>query len=366
MGDEEVEAVAKTLRSGWIGLGPKTKEFEEKFAKYIGVKYAVALNSCTAALHLAVNVLGIDSGEVITSPITFVSTAHAVLYNNATPVFADVQADTLNINPADIKKKITKKTKAIIPVHYGGHSCDMDEIMKLAAKHNLWVIEDAAHACGGEYKGIKAGAIGNLGCFSFHAVKNLATGDGGMITTNDEEIYKRLLKLRWVGINKDTYHRSKEGYDWYYDVECLGFKDHMNDITASIGIVQLKRLDAMNNKRRKIVNKYNKAFKELEWVETPVERDYVKSSLHNYAVKVNKVDRNELIAYLAKRGVSSSVHYMPLYLHPYYKEIGIKGDCPIADKVWKKLVNLPLYPDMTDEDLSRVITAIRDFGHSVH
>ena len=361
MGDEEIGAVAEVLKSGWIGLGPKTKEFEERFAEYIGTKYAVALNSCTAALHLALNVLGINSGEVITTPITFVSTAHAIIYNNASPIFADVQEDTLNIDPTDIKKKITPKTKAIIPVHYGGHPADMDEIRDIAIEHDLYVIEDAAHACGAEYRGKKAGSLSDIGCFSFHAVKNLATGDGGMITTNDEKVYQKLLKLRWLGINKGTYQRDTKGYSWYYDVEEIGFKTHMNDITAAIGLVQLRKLDAMNAKRRKIVKRYNEAFEDLDWIETPVEKEHVKSSLHNYAIKVNKGDRNELIAYLAEKGVSAGVHYMPLYMHPIYKKLGIEDDCPVADRLWRKVVILPLYPDMTKEDVEMVVEGVREF-----
>jgi len=361
MGEEEIEAVAEVLKSGWIGLGPKTKEFEKKFAEYIGAKYAVALNSCTAALHLALNVLSINSGEVITTPITFVSTAHAILYNNATPVFADVQEDTLNIDPVDIERKITGRTKAIIPIHYGGYPADMDEILDIALEYDLYVIEDAAHACGAEYKGKKAGSLGDIGCFSFHAVKNLATGDGGMITTNDKEVYEKLLKLRWLGINKSTYQRDSKGYSWYYDVESVGFKMHMNDITAAIGLVQLKKLDKMNGRRREIVKRYNEAFEDLDWIETPIERDYVKSSLHNYVIKVNKGDRNELIAYLADKGISAGVHYMPLYLHPIYKKLGIKGDCPVADRVWRKVLTLPLYPDMTEEDVDNVISAVKSF-----
>ena len=361
MGEEEIEAVAEVLKSGWIGLGPKTKEFEERFAEYIGTEYAVALNSCTAALHLALNVLGINSGEVITTPITFVSTAHAIIYNNATPVFADVQEDTLNIDPVDIERKITEKTKAIIPVHYGGHVCDMDEILDIASEHDLYVIEDAAHACGAEYKGKKAGSLSDIGCFSFHAVKNLATGDGGMITTNDEGVYEKLLKLRWLGINKSTYQRDAKGYSWYYDVESVGFKTHMNDITAAIGLVQLKKLDKMNAKRREIVKRYNEAFEDFDWIEMPVEKEYVKSSLHNYAIKVNKGDRNELIAHLAEKGVSAGVHYMPLYIHPIYKKLRVEGNCPIADSVWRKVVILPLYPDMTEKDVEIVVKGVKGF-----
>ncbi|HJH27262.1 MAG TPA: DegT/DnrJ/EryC1/StrS aminotransferase family protein [Methanophagales archaeon] len=362
MGEEEIEAVAEVLKSGWIGIGPKTEEFEEQFAEYIGTKYAVALNSCTAALHLALNVLGINSGEVITTPITFVSTAHAILYNNASPVFADVQEDTLNIDPHDIERKITGKTKAIIPVHYGGHVCDMDEILDIAGEHNLYVIEDAAHACGAEYKRKKAGSLSDIGCFSFHAVKNLATGDGGMITTNDKTVYEKLLELRWLGINKSTYQRDTKGYSWYYDVESVGFKMHMNDITAAIGLVQLGKLDNMNARRHEIVKRYNETFADLNWIETPIEKDYAKSSLHNYAIKVKKGDRNELITHLADKGVSAGVHYMPLYMHSIYKKLGIKGDCPVADSVWRKVVILPLYPDMTEEDVKMVVEGVKEFG----
>lgn len=361
MGKEEIEAVAQVLESGWIGLGPRTKEFEERFAQYIGTKFAIGVNSGTAALRLAINVLGINSGEIITTPITFVSTAHVILYNNATPVFADVQEDTLNIDPNDIEKKITPLTRAIIPVHYGGHPCDMDEILKIASEHNLYVIEDAAHACGAEYKGKKAGSLSDFGCFSFHAVKNLATGDGGMITTDNEVAYQKLRMLRWVGINADTAQRSQSGYSWYYEVEHLGFKEHMNDIIAAIGLAQLKKLDKGNAKRRQIVSRYNQALKDLDWIQTPTERDYVRSSLHNYAIKVTRGDRNKLISYLAEKGISAGVHYMPLYLHPFYKVKGISGHCSTADEVWQKVVLLPLYPDMTDEDIDKIIEAVRNF-----
>jgi len=361
MDEEEIEAVAETLRSGWIGLGPKTKEFEERLANYLGVKYTVGVNSCTAALHLSLIALGIDSGEIVTTPLTFVSTAHVILYVNAMPVFADIQEETLNIDPFDIEKKITEKTKAIIPVHFGGYACDMDEILKVASEHDLYVIEDNAHGMGGEYKGKKLGTLGDLGCFSFHAVKNLATGDGGLIATNDDRIYEELLKLRWLGISQSTYKRSVRGYSWYYEVDCLGFKCHMNDIMASIGLVQLKKLDKANARRRAIVKRYNEEFEKMDWIGIPVEREYVKSSLHNYVIKVNQGDRNKLIAHLAEKGISAGVHYMPLYLHPIYKKMKIGGNCPVADKVWQKIVTLPLYPDMTECDVNKVIDAVQSF-----
>lgn len=362
MGEEEISAVSEVLRSGWIGLGPKTKEFEDAFAKYIGAKYAIALNSCTSALQLALNALNIANGEVITTPITFISTAHSILYNNLKPIFADVQEDTLNINPKDVERNITEKTRAIIPVHYGGHPCEMDEIKEIAKKHNLYLIEDAAHACGSEYKRRKVGVLGDMACFSFHAVKNLATGDGGMITTDNSDLYEKLMKLRWLGIGKSTYQRKEgKGYSWYYEADYVGFKAHMNDINAAIGLIQLKKLDNMNAKRRKIVSQYNKAFEELSWIKLPTERSYVKSSLHNYVIKVEKGDRNELISHLANNGISAGVHYMPLYLHPIYRNMNIKGNCPIADRIWEKIVSLPLYPDMAVEDIEKVIEAVKEF-----
>jgi len=363
MGIEEVEAVKEVLLSGWIGLGPKTEEFEKKFAQYIGVKYAVALNSATAALHLAMAVLNIEGKEVVTTPMTFISTNHAILYNRGIPVFADIEPDTLNINPKEITKNISPKTKAIVVVHYGGHACDMDKIIKIAKKHKLYLVEDAAHGCGGEYKGKKLGSLGDLGCFSFHAVKNLATGDGGMITTNNKNFYEKIKKLRWLGINKDTWSREKNEqtyglkYSWYYEVEDVGFKYHMNDITAALGLVQLKKLDKMNARRKKITQIYNKNFADLDWLETPIVKDYAESSHHNYVIKTEL--RDKLNEYLAQKGISTGVHYIPNNHYKMYRQC--RGKTPVSDKIWKKLLTLPLYPDMTEAEISQVVSAIRSF-----
>ena len=357
---EILKEMGKLFDSGFIGLGPKTKEFEEKFAKYVGVKYAVGLNSATAALHLANYVLGITkSDEVIVPSMTFVSTALAPLYCGATPVFADIEEDTLCVDPEDIERKITKNTKAIIPVHFGGHACKMDEIMKIAQKHGLYVIEDAAHAAGAKYRGKMLGSIGVMGCFSFHAVKNLPTGDGGMITTDDEKIYKELLRLRWVGIDKDTWARDKgEKYSWRYSVDRLGFKCHMNDITAVIGSAQLKVLDTHNKIRRKIAEKYNKALKNVGWIKIPIEKEYAFSSRHNYVIKTEK--RDELNKYLSSKGISTGVHYEPIN---HYKVFGeVNADLPIAEKVWQNLLTLPLYPDMTDKNFNKIVKEILTFG----
>lgn len=361
---EILPELEKIFDSGWIGLGPKTKEFEERFANYIGVKYAIGVNSATAALHLANCVLGIkEGGEVIVPSITFVSTALAPLYCGATPTFVDIEEDTLCISPEDIERKITKNTKALIPVHYGGHACRMDEIMKISNKYNLWVIEDVAHGCGGKYKNTMLGSIGIIGCFSFHAVKNITTGDGGMITTNDEGLYKELQKIRWVGIDRGTWDRSENrGYSWQYSVNRLGFKYHMNDIVAVIGLAQLKVLDEHNLIRKKYAKKYDESFKDIAWIKIPVEKNYTYSAHHNYVIKVPM--RNELNEYLQSKGISTGVHYEPIHR---FKVFGNrKVDLPVTESVWPKLLTLPLYPGMTEDEFEKVVGEIIRFGEISH
>lgn len=355
--------LGKIFDSGWIGLGPKTAEFEEKFADYIGVKYAVGVNSCTAALHLACHVLGIgkneweEEHEVIVPSMTFVSTALAPMYCGAKPVFADIEEDTLCIDPEDIERKITPKTRAIIVVHYGGHACRMDEIQEIADKHNLPVIEDVAHGCGGQYKRFRFGALGEMGCFSFHAVKNLPISDGGMITTNCVTWYRELKKLRWCGIDRDTWNRSKTGYSWQYSIDSLGFKCHMNDVMAVIGLAQLEVLEEHNAIRRKYADRYDEIFKGIEWIETLAQKDYAHSARSHYIIKVPQ--RNQLNAYLQSKGISTGVHYEPVH---HYKVFNKQGDLPITERVWPKLLTLPLFPDMTDEDFERITTEIIEFG----
>lgn len=361
MGDEEAAAVTEVLRSGWIGLGPKTKEFEEKFAAYMGCRYAVGVNSATAALHLGMMIMNVEGGEVITTPMTFVSTNHAILYNNAEPVFCDIEPDSLNLDAGKIEPLITKKTKAIVVVHYGGYAADMDRIIALARKHNLKVIEDSAHACGGEHKGKKLGTVGDVGCFSFHAVKNLATGDGGMITTNDPAAYAKLMKLRWVGISKDTWSREDKDtkqYSWYYNVEGLGYKYHMNDIIAALGLVQLAKLEAGNQRRREITAAYSKAFAVQPQIEIPRAKEYMnKPACHNYVIKVQERDR--LNAHLKERGITTGVHYIPNNHYDMYKKY--RGATPVSSGVWSRLLTLPLFPGLKPEEVKHVTDSVLDF-----
>jgi len=361
MGDAEAAAVAEVLKSGWIGLGPKTKEFEEKFAAHMGCKYAVAVNSATSALHLAMLAMKVEGGEVITTPMTFVSTNHAILYTNAEPVFCDIEPDTLNIDAGKIEPLITDKTKAIVAVHYGGYAADMDRIMALARKHNLKVIEDVAHGCGGEHMGRKLGTIGDIGTFSFHAVKNLATGDGGMVTTDDPAIYALLMKLRWVGISKDTWSREDQGtkqYSWYYNIDGLGYKYHMNDINAAIGLVQLAKLEAGNKIRREITAAYTKAFAAQPQIELPRAKEYMtKPACHNYVIKVTERDR--LNAHLKDRGITTGVHYIPNNHYDMYKKY--RGATPVSSGVWSRLLTLPLFPDLKPEEVKHITDSVLDF-----
>jgi perosamine synthetase len=265
----------------------------------------------------------------------------------------------LNIDPSDIERKITGKTKAIVVVHYGGHACDMDRIMAIAKKHGLKVIEDCAHGCGGEHKGRKLGSIGDIACFSFHAVKNLATGEGGMITLNDGKLAERLKRLRWLGISRDTFSRNlpNKGYSWYYNVEEVGYKYHMNDIPAVIGIVQLKKLDKTNGKRGKLYLNYNKQLSKIKEIEIPVIRSYASNAYHNYVIKARS--RDALIEHLKENGISTGVHYIPNHLYDIYKDFRVS--LPVAEKVWKKLVTLPLFPDLTAAEQAKVINSIKSF-----
>lgn len=363
IGDEEISAVEEVMRSGWLGLGPKTEQFEREFATFAGSRFAVALNSGTAALHLALDALGIGKGdEVIVPSITFVSTVHAVSYVGATPVFADSEPDTMNMSVEDAERKITKRTKAIIVVHLAGHPCDMDGFRKLADEYGLQLVEDAAHACGALYKGRKVGSISELTCFSFHAVKNLTTGEGGAITCNQEWLARTFREKRWVGISKDTWMRSghEQVYAWQYFVEHVGYKYHMNDMQAAIGLVQLKKLDRLNARRREVAQTYQRELNDILDIELPAEKPYATSSWHLFQIKLrHQRVRDTLIGYLKERGIATGVHYYPCHLHPCY--IHLRAVVPVASEIWTRILTLPIHPNITDHDLERVIDGVRSF-----
>jgi len=358
--EAEVQAVREVLLSGWVGPGPKVEELERRFAEYVGARFAVSMNSCSSALLLALKVLGVAGREVITTSLTFVATNHAILQNDATPVFCDVDPETMGLDPEQVAAAITDRTAAILVMHYGGHPCDMDPIMACAQARRIPVVEDAAHACGARYKGRKAGHLGTIGCFSFHAIKNLSTCDGGMLTTDDEEMAARLKRLRWMGISRDTWERFRTGTNrraWEYDVEEVGYKFHMNDLNAAIGLVQLGKLEAANAQRREIALQYASAFFDLDWFEPPVERPEVRSAYHAYVARV--ADRDGLVDHLAERQIDASVYYKPNHLYSLYSPF--RRPLPVTEAVWQRLITLPLFPSMTQEQVDQVVQAVRSF-----
>ncbi len=363
--EEEIDGIAEVLRSDWITTGPTLKKFEEAFAKFVGAKYAVAVSSGTAALHIAVSATGIGKGdEVITTPFTFAATSNVVLLRGGRPVFADIKSDTYNIDQREIKEKITPKTKAIIPVHYAGQPCDMDEIRYIAQENDLTVIEDASHAVSAEYKGRRIGSISEMSTFSFHPVKNMTTGEGGMVTTNDNELAELLQMYRNHGINKDANKRFGKHGSWYYEMQNLGLNYRLTDIQAALGLSQLKRLPELQKRREEIVISYNEFFDMIPEIIPPFVKSDVKHSWHLYSVQVNpnklNRDRNRIFEALRAENIGVNVLYIPVHLHPFYKKMfGYKeGDYPAAEKVFKNIITLPLFPRMKDNDVEDVCKAI--------
>jgi len=364
--DEDIRAVVDVLNSDFLTTGPKIKEFEEKFAKYIGCKYAVAISNGTAALHAACYAANIKAGdEVITTPITFAASANCVRYLGGTPVFADIDPKTYNIDPNEIRKKITAKTKAIIPVHFTGQVCNMEEIKKIAKEHNLIVIEDGAHVLGGEYKNELVGHLSDMTTFSFHPVKHITTGEGGMITTDNKELYDRLILFRTHGITRNMdLLENKENEPWYYEQLELGYNYRITDIQCALGISQLNRLDNFVKRRRKIVEIYNREFNQLDGVIIPYQDKNQNSSYHLYVLQLEleklDVDRKEIFNELRSENIGVNVHYIPVYYFPYYKNLGYKkGICPKAEALYERIITIPLYPKMTDEEVFRVIDKIK-------
>jgi dTDP-4-amino-4,6-dideoxygalactose transaminase len=365
LGGEEQNEVLDTLASGWLTTGPKTRAFEEKFATYIGRKHAIGVNSCTAAMHLSLIGLEIGSGdEVITTPITFPATANVIIHANATPVFVDVEEDTLNIDPAKIEERITAKTKAILPVHFAGHPCDMDSILDIAKRHGLYVIGDCAHAIESELDGKKVGRLGDTACFSFYATKNITTGEGGMVVTDNDELAEKMRILSLHGISKDAWKRySSTGYK-HWEIIYPGYKYNMYDIQAALGLHQLAKIEDFRKKRARYTCLYNDAFKGISEVITPVERQGVLHAYHLYVIRVKtevlSADRDTIMNNLQLEGIGIGIHFRAVHLHQYYRETyGFKkGMLPNAERASDQVISLPLYPEMTEDDVSRVISAV--------
>jgi dTDP-4-amino-4,6-dideoxygalactose transaminase len=370
LGDAERTEVMDTLNSDWITTGPKTKAFEKKLMDYVAAPGIVALNSCTAGLHVGLVALGVGPGdEVIVPAMTFCATANVVEHVGARPVLVDVCPDTLNLDPAAVAKAITPRTKAIIPVHYAGHPVDLDAIFALAKQHGLLVMEDAAHALPAKYKGVMVGSRSNLAAFSFYATKNLTTIEGGCLT-GDPALVDKARIIGHHGMNRDAWKRFDKSGSWYYEVVLPGFKYNMTDVQAAIGLHQLDRLAGFQKRRREVVAAYAKGFQNLAALQLPVERPEVESSWHLYVIRLNlnhlTIDRNAFIEELKARNIGTSVHYLPVHMHPFYRDkYGYKPeDCPVAADAFSRMLTLPLHPGLTEQDVQDVIEAVRDIVHA--
>jgi perosamine synthetase len=362
--EKDIAAVCSVLRSDWLTTGPKVEEFEQAFAQYVGAKYAVAVSSGTAALHTAMYAIGIGLGdEVIVPPITFAATANCVVYQGGTPVFSDVEPDTLLLDPKQVESKITPKTKAIIAVDYAGQPCDYDALRKIADQHNLFLVADACHALGGSYKGRLVGSLADLNIFSFHPVKHITTGEGGMITTDDSKLVERMRIFRNHGITTDHRQREQQG-SWLYEMVELGYNYRLTDIQCALGISQLRKVPAWVARRQLIARRYDAAFSKVPGVAPLVVRDYVSHAYHLYVIRLDtthlRKTRSEIFSSLRSAGIGVNVHYIPVHLHAFYRcHFGTKpGLCPEAESVYEQLITLPLFPMMTDQNVEEVITAM--------
>ena len=365
LGEEEVQAVAETLRSGWITTGPRSIEFEKQFAAYIGAKRAVAAASGTAAIHLGLRAVGVSEGdEVITTPYTFVASTESILYLGAKPVFVDVDPRTLNIDPACVEAAITPKTKAILPVHIAGYPCEMAKLASIAERHGLEIVEDAAHALPAEAGGKRIGTIGTATAFSFYATKNLTTGEGGMITTDDEAIADRMRILGLHGIQGDAWKRYTKGGRWFYEVVDQGYKYNMSDIQAALGLVQLKKLDGMQAIRHRHDKAFREALADCPLILPPADDKDHRSALHLFIVRLDPArtawTREGFIEALREEGVFPSVHFIPVHLHPYYQAMGYRrGMFPNAERGFDQALSLPFYPAMQDRSMDYLLATVR-------
>lgn len=358
---DDIQAVVDVLQSDFLTTGPKIAEFEQTVADYVGAKYAVAISNGTSALHAACFAAGIGPGdEVITTPLTFAASANCVLYCGGTPVFADVDPKTYNIDPEDIQRKITDRTKAIIAVHLAGQPCDMGAIHSIAREHGLIVIEDGAHALGSVYKGKKVGSMSDMTTFSFHPVKPITTGEGGMIVTDNEDFYKKMILFRSHGITRDDSMMTRNDGPWFYQQFDLGYNYRITDIQCALGCSQMKKLDRFLARRKEIVARYNEAFADCDNIITPYQLSDTESGWHLYIVQVKNCDRRQVFEAMREKGIGVNVHYIPVYMHPYYQEHGYENvHCANAEEIYSHIISLPLYPGLTSEQQDYVIDTLK-------
>lgn len=359
IGREEFGKIKEVINSGWLGMGETVFEFERALKEYIGVKYVIAVNTGTSALHIALDSFGINTNDEIVVPsLTFVATPHAVLMCGAKVIFCDVEEETLNMDIKDVRDKITRNTKAIIPVHYSGLPCNMDSILKLSRQKGLFVIEDAAHAFGSIYKGKKIGSFGDASCFSFDPIKVITCGEGGAVATNNDKVAKIIMRKRIMGIDKDTWNRTKTARPWVYKVTDLGYRYHMSNINAAIGLMQLKKINGFINYRRQMAARYDEGLKNIDAV-TLIKKDYSRISPFNYIIKIRDNRREALMGFLKQRGIQTGVHYIPNHLQPFFKKF--KTRLPVTEKIYRQILTLPFHCNMKNSDIDLIINSIKDF-----
>jgi dTDP-4-amino-4,6-dideoxygalactose transaminase len=365
-GEEEKRELIAALESGWITTGPRTKKLEADLAEYTGAAHVLCVDSCTAALHLALDALDLEPGdEVVTSPLTFCSTANTIIHAGGIPVLADVEPDTLNLDPEAAARAITSRTRALLPVHYGGHPCEMDAFAVLAREHGLAVVEDAAHAIGASYRGRKVGTMSDAACFSFYATKNMTTAEGGALATDRDDLAERARRNSLHGMSKDAWKRYTSAGSWYYEVVSPGFKYNMTDLEAALGLHQLARLEGFIARRQELALKFDAAFAGHPAITVPARRSEVRHVYHLYAIRLDldrlSCDRAEFIEMLKAEGIGTTVNFIPIHFHPYYRErLGLaEGAFPVAEAAYHRLISLPLYPRMTDADADDVVAAVR-------
>ena len=367
VGEQEAQAAAEVIRSGWLTMGPRTFEFERQFAAYVGARHAIAVSSCTAALHLALEAIGIQPGdEVLLPTTTFTATGEVVCYLGAKPVLADVEPASMNLDPVDAVRRITSRTKAIIPVHLAGVPCEMEQIQGLASTHGLRVIEDAAHSLPASYRGTPIGALSEITAFSFYATKTLTTGEGGMLTTANDQIAERMRIMRLHGIEREAWKRYSGDGSWFYQVLDAGFKYNMTDIQAAIGLVQLGKCDDLSTARQAIADRYTAAFSCMEALHVPESYTDRKTSWHLYVLRLRterlSIGRDAFVSELKRRGIGTSVHFIPLHLHPFYQNrFGYRpGDFPQAEAEYARAFSLPIFPTMSSAEIEAVITSVSE------
>lgn len=363
LGQEELEAVRQVFDSRWLGMGSATKEFEDKLCEFLGAKHVIAVNTGTSALHMALDAINLQPGaEVILPSLTFVAAVQAVIAVGARPVFCEVCPDTLNMDVQDALRRVTDRTQVIMPVHYGGLACDMDELLTFGRERRIWIVEDAAHAFGSTYKGRKVGTLGDLTCFSFDPIKNITCGEGGAVVTDNDELANRLIPKRILGIENDTWSRYRSERNWFYEVVTPGYRYHLSNINAAIGLEQLKRMDVFKVRKQAIVRRYDEAFRDIPGLAL-IKHNLDETFPFFYIVRVLNGRRDAMMKYLKQKGIGTGVHYIPNHIQPLFAEFRVP--LPITGQVYEEILTLPLYFEMTDDDQQAVVEATRTFLREV-